>query len=346
MATYTYDLEHMGIDNGWEVDGDQIGYGPYPITGIKGDTIVLNFLGSDTSYAYRWRVSGITHANFSNLTQPTILGPANSDTGTATLTVNTGSVPADQDLDIINVRYQDSGGDALNDGDDNLSLYFYFYEGDEYFPDTDVNVSYNATPAISLTSSPNLLDADTTAFSVGITNGTANTVYEIREEDSQGTVLGSRTGTGTINLINHLPAKGAVKYYYLTARRPVANLGTNVPYPVVVTPFKRDAGDEAAGFEVFNASGTLILDQSKRIPHLAVSGSFETTETQTATYQQINITDYEPNDDWHALVGPTDIGWEPYWDEYWVQHYTGYIRIYYRTYFSGGKEISYWIYKK
>ena len=312
-TTFELDLEHMGINNGWELGGINVGYQSQNINLNKGDTLVLNFLGSATSYADRWRVSGINHNYFSNLTGPTINSPSNVTTGTATLTVNTGALPENNTLDIVSINYREDG-DSLNDGDDGLVLRLRMFEGDENFPDTDVDVTFSATPSITVLPNPDLLDDDTTAFSVNIANGSSNTIYEVREDSYLGTVLASRTGSGTINLINHLPAYGGVKYYYITGRRTAANSGSNVPYQITNKAFQRDFAPNAFGFEVRNEDDEVIIDQSQRLPKLLASGTYTTPANTRSGSFNILVPGFEYSDDYHVLFSPLDFDWEGYKD--------------------------------
>ena len=347
MATTTYDLEHVNYTDGWEIDGENIGYDQYRIDLVKGDTMVLNILGTSDPYVFRWRVSGINHSMFSNLNSPTINGPYNSETGTATLTLDTGSAVVPGEYDLISVSFRDSDETLYDviDGEEvyaRITLRVRFVDGAASFPDTDVTVTFSSTPAYG-SGIPRILDADTTAFSVSIANGSSNTIYEVRSGHYNGTVLTSRTGSGTMNLISHIPSQGETIYYYVTGRRTVANGGDNNPYPIQNVPFRREYGPNAFGFKVFNSSGTLILDQSKRLPHLAATGTFTTT-AYGSTYVQVNITGYDPSsDEWFVMAGPSG-QWPSWGATWWVEKFTGYIRIHYEignyTY-----PISYWVYK-
>lgn len=353
MATYTYDLEHMGINNGWEVDGLNIDYDSFTISLNKGDTLVLNFLGSATSYAYRWEVSGIIHTYYSNLSSATISGPQNTTTGTATLTVNTGALPENNSEDIILVDYQDSGYDDLNDGDDGLAIKLRFFQGDENFPDTDVDVTFSSTPSAASLPNPDLLDDDTTAFSVSIANGSSNTIYEVRENSYTGTVMASRTGSGTINLINHLPAYGGVKYYYITGRRTAANNGSDVPYQITNKAFQRDFPPNAFGFEVRNEDDEVIIDQSQRLPKLLASGTYTTPANTRSGSFNILVPGFEYSDDYHVLFSPLDFDWEGYKDYFQLKYNDGltingseYFTVDFFHLFRNAMTYAYWVYKK
>lgn len=120
--TTTYNLEHKGLNNGWELDGVNIQYGPHTLEMTKEDTLVFNFLGSAYNFSYEWAIKVIDANNFSNLSSPVINGPSNSLTGTATFIANTGAIPAPGDIDFISVRYEDSGGDAIGDGEESLGI--------------------------------------------------------------------------------------------------------------------------------------------------------------------------------------------------------------------------------
>lgn len=353
MATIYYDLEHMGIDNGWEVDGLNVNYESIILTANKGDTVVLNFLGSATSYAYRWRVSGLIHSYYSNLTQPTITSANNVTTGTATITVNTGALPANNTEDLINVNYQDSGGDSLNDGDDSLLIRLRMFEGDENFPDTDVDVTFSSTPSAEVLPNPDLLDDNITAFSVSIANGSSNTIYEVRENSYTGTVMASRTGSGTIDLINHLPEYGGVKYYYITGRRTAANNGSDVPYQIENKAFQRDFAPNAFGFEVRNEDDEVIIDQSQRLPKLLASGTYTTPANTRGGSFNILVPEFEFSDDYHLLFSPQDFAWEGYKDRFQIVYNDGltingseYFTVNFFHLFSNAMTYAYWVYKK
>ena len=185
MATIYYDLEHMGLGEGWEVDGFNIEYGLYPINVFKGDTVVFNFLGSAYTFSRQWSVKGIDRDNYSNINSAVVDGPPNSETGTATFTVNAGNIPTNASEDILSVRYEDSGGDAINDGEENLAIRFYFFDPTGEIPDVDVTTQYLAVPNIDTGEDPDLLDNETTNFSIQIYASaqnyekTRNTIYQL-----------------------------------------------------------------------------------------------------------------------------------------------------------------------
>lgn len=360
MATIYYDLEHKGLGEGWEVDGFNIEYGLYPINVFKGDTVVFNFLGSAYTFSRQWSVKGIDSDNYSNITSAVVDGPPNSETGTATFTVNTGNIPTNGSEDILSIRYEDSGGDAINDGEDNLAIRFYFFDPTGEIPDVDVTTQYLAVPNIDTGEDPDLLDNETTNFSIQIYASaqnyekTRNTIYEIREEGYLGPVLEDRRGAGNINLIDHLPAEGEVKYYYLTARRIEADSTLIIPLENKV--LKRQFGDTAFGFEVRNSQDEVMIDMTKRLPKLAVSSTI-TTIGRTTTEQTHNILvpGFEFGDDWHVLVAVTSAYWEPLrLDEYRLEYNDGltingseYFNIVYlQRATDEANTIAYWVYKK
>ena len=361
MATIYYDLEHMGLGEGWEIDGTNVQYGLYPINVFKGDTVKFNFLGSAYTFSSQWSIKGIDHANFSNITSAVIDGPPSSTTGTATFTVNTGTTPTNASEDIITPRYEDSGGDAINDGEENLAMRFFFFDPTGETPDIDVTTQYLAVPNIDTGEDPDLLDNETTNFSIQIyANGqnfekTRNTIYEVREEGYLGPVLADRVGAGNIDLIDHLPAEGQVRYYYLTARRKEADSPLIIPLENKV--FKRQFGDTAFGFEVRNSQDEVIIDMTKRLPKLAVSGTITTVGTTKYIGEQshnILVPGFDFGDDWHVLLGVTTEYWNPVIDTYRIEYNDGltingseYFKIIYMQWgYDEPNTLAYWVYKK
>ena len=65
-----------------------------------------------------------------------------------------------------------------------------------------------------------------TSHSITIANGGSTTVYEVRTGSYGGTLVGSRTGNGSIT-VSDVPADESSKTYYVRCRLPVANGGSN-----------------------------------------------------------------------------------------------------------------------
>lgn len=77
-------------------------------------------------------------------------------------------------------------------------------------------------PDTTITSIPSATIPNTnTSFDITIANGGSNDVYEVRTTSYTGTVVGSRTGNGTLT-VSDAPADDSQKTYYLTVRKPLA----------------------------------------------------------------------------------------------------------------------------
>ena len=115
------------------------------------------------------------------------------------------------------------------------------------------------------------IDNSATSFSITIGNGGSTTVYEVRTSSYTGTVVGSRTGNGTLT-VNNVPPDNSSRTYYLTCRLPVANGGNN----------------SSSNIQTFSVTTTATPTYSISVSPTTVAGSDTITATwstnQSATY--------------------------------------------------------------
>tara|TARA_R110000822_G_scaffold298893_1_gene421767 strand:- start:754 stop:5898 length:5145 start_codon:yes stop_codon:yes gene_type:complete len=126
------------------------------------------------------------------------------------------------------------------------------------------------------------------SFTVTIAAGSSNTVYDIRTSGSTGTVVGTRTGNGTIP-VSTVPSAGNLTNYYVTGRVTTSNGGSNVQslinsFGVNKTGTSSTGGDGGTGtygLKVLDASGNVLLDVSDRTVIFVsqVTGSLSSSET-------------------------------------------------------------------
>jgi hypothetical protein len=121
-------------------------------------------------------------------------------------------------------------------------------------PDTSITTTW---PSGSLASSA-------TTFSVGIANGGSTTVYEVRTGSYSGTVVGSRTGNGSISLT--APAAGTSTTYYLTGKVPVSSGGNNSASNIESHTVSRSSSGSSGGVGGGTADyGVQIFDSSENL---------------------------------------------------------------------------------
>lgn len=86
-------------------------------------------------------------------------------------------------------------------------------------------------PDTSITTLPNLQKVynpfPPSNFDITIANGSAETIYEVKTGSYSGTVEGSLTGNGTLNVTDY-PSAGTITTYYVTGRLPTADGGDNL----------------------------------------------------------------------------------------------------------------------
>ena len=158
-----------------------------------------------------------------------------------------------------------------------------------------------------------IITQGSTSFSITIANGSSHTIYEVRMPSTSGsgaytgTVVGSRTGNGTITVTSNVPASGYDQTYFLSGRRTAANGGSNTPVGVQSFTIVHetagstvgDGGTGTYGLRVYDASGEIVLDLSDRVMVFSdhVTGSLTTTQTTknvTLAKQATCIIDLEP----------------------------------------------------
>ena len=100
-----------------------------------------------------------------------------------------------------------------------------------YGQDTTRTIYFDAVSAIA---NPDLSVSTTwptsvtsASFSMSVASGSTNTIYEVRTGSYTGTVVGSRTGSGSI-FVSHGMTRGTSADFYLTGRRTTAQGGDNV----------------------------------------------------------------------------------------------------------------------
>jgi len=128
-------------------------------------------------------------------------------------------------------------------------------------------------PDISITEINSIdIPNSATSFSLTIAAGSSPTVYEVKENSSTGTVVGSRTGNGIIT-VTSLPSDNSAKGYFLTGKVTTANGGNNTPTLIqTFSVFKGEAtgsevgdgGSGTYGLLIKNDSGDTVLDISDR----------------------------------------------------------------------------------
>ena len=158
-----------------------------------------------------------------------------------------------------------------------------------------------------------IISQGSTSFSITIANGSSHTIYEVRMPSTSGsgaytgTVVGSRTGNGTITVTSNVPNSGYDQLYFLSGRRTAANGGSNTPLGVQSFTIVHetagstvgDGGTGTHGLRVYDASGEIVLDISDRVIVFSdhVTGSLtssQTTKNVTLAKQATCVIDLEP----------------------------------------------------
>lgn len=165
--------------------------------------------------------------------------------------------------------------------------------------DTFTSTTIAAVPpdtTITLTIPTNSLVSTATSFDVSIANGSSVTVYSVRTDSYTGTVVGSRTGNGSIT-VNDTPTAGTAKTYYLTGHVPDASNGTGVASNIqsfVISKANEGSvdppiGEDSHGIQVFDSAGNITLSMSDRVAFFKAEGSGTIQQNQSSGFIDLSV---------------------------------------------------------
>lgn len=147
---------------------------------------------------------------------------------------------------------------------------------------TTLSIPYLAADTAITTTWPSASLATTeTSFSVDIASGSTPTTYSVRTGSYSGTVVGSRTGNGSIT-VSDTPAAGSSKTYYLTAHVVTGSGGngnvSSIETEVVVKAAEGSSEEEGGGtaeygVEIFNSSGVKTMAVGDTLTFISGSGT-------------------------------------------------------------------------